>query len=306
MNYLQKLLISGHPLFITHDGFREAMCNEFPLNGASIKQREPESHLNKVLLELFHMSNVKESLLTEEYENAGIERGSIAYHPIFGFITSDCRWYFSSKQLEHDIIAAENNPQIGCHLLHINTPGGEAWYLDRLSETLRECKKPIIAFVEGSCCSAGYYIACHAQRIYACTANDYFGCIGTLVSFYDYEPYFEKLGIKKVEARATRSDLKNKETQDLRNGEAEEFIKDFLDPLNDQFINEVCACRDSLKKLKEDHPALRGKTYTTFPAIECGLIDDIRTLYQVVSECQTLSEQYISDIEMLNASYQII
>ena len=43
------------------------------------------------------------SLLTE------LPEGSIAYHRIWGFITSDCQWYFSSKQFERDLLAAEAN-----------------------------------------------------------------------------------------------------------------------------------------------------------------------------------------------------
>lgn len=33
MNELQNLLISGYPLFITIDGYRQAMLAAFPLNG---------------------------------------------------------------------------------------------------------------------------------------------------------------------------------------------------------------------------------------------------------------------------------
>lgn len=306
MNYLQRLLISGHPLFITHDGFRQTMCAEFPLHGIVAAHESEEKPLEKVRRELSYMSNVQNAHLTDEYENSNIESGSVAYHPVIGFVTADCSWLFSSKRLESNLRKAEDNPQIGCHLLHIDTQGGEAWYLDRLSETFQECKKPILAFVEGSCCSAGYHIACHAQKIYACTANDYIGCIGTMVSFYDFEPYFEKLGIKKVEARATKSDLKNQEFQQLRDGDSKEFVKDFLDPMNEEFLNTVCSQREALGKLEKDNPVLRGKTYTTYPAIDCGLIDGMRTLRQVVDECQLLSKQYISDIEMLQASYQII
>ena len=70
--------------------------------------------------------------------------------------------------------------------------------MDRLSETLRNAKKPILAIYEEYCASAAYYIGCHGQKLYATTSHDFVGCIGTMCSFWNFEPYFEKLGLKKM------------------------------------------------------------------------------------------------------------
>lgn len=162
-------------------------------------------------------------------------------------------WYFSSKQLEADLQAAEANPQITCHFLHINSPGGEAWYLDRLSETLRSCEKPILTYYEQMCCSAGYYIGCHGQRVYARTANDYVGCIGTMCSFYNFEGYYEKLGIKHMKAKATKSDLKNKIFEDVYDGKYEKYVNEVLNPMNEQFLSAVRSQRSKLTDLLMTH-----------------------------------------------------
>ena len=321
LNYIQNLLVSGRPLAITHDGYRQLMLSEFPTvdvnshnSACHLAGRNPEALqlyqatkiLQQTLSQHFLPMNDECSRLTTEYENASIAAGAVAYHPVIGFITADCSYYFSSKALEVNLLAAENNPKIGCHLLHINTPGGEAWYLDRLSETMRSLNKPAIAYVEGSCCSAGYYIACHAQHIYAATLNDYIGCIGTMVSFYDFEPYFAQLGIRKVEARAEQSDLKNQEFEQLRQGKDKVFVKEFLNPMNDLFINEVTSQRAALAHLEKNTPVLRGKTYTTIPAIEEGLIDEQRKLFQVLDECYLLADNYLSDRDLLEKSYSVL
>ena len=169
MNELQNLLISGYPLFITIDGYRQAMLAAFPLNGKIDENSNPkgaygftptemaaylkdhtwyqfETHtaLQELQKMLTQENDIPGVTLTDEFDNEELPEGSIAYHRVWGTVMANSYWYFSSKQLEADLQAAEANPQITCHFLHINSPGGEAWYLDRLSETLRNCEKPII------------------------------------------------------------------------------------------------------------------------------------------------------------------
>lgn len=249
--------------------------------------------------------NTKQITLTDEFDSTELPDGAIAYHRVFGLITAGSRWYFSSQQLEKDIIAAEGNQAITAHLLHINSPGGEAWYLDRLSETLQNCRKPILAIYE-NCTSAAYYIACHAQRLYANTRFDLVGCIGTMTSFYDFENYYKKLGIKKVEAKASQSDLKNKVFDDLREGKSEDFVKRMLDPLNNSFLATVKSRRKQLALLSEESPVLRGETYYTEEAVEIGLCDGQRTLIEAIAECAAMGKEHAETVRKKNSLYNAI
>ena len=156
------------------------------------------------------------------------------------------------------------------------------------------------------CCSAGYYIGCHGQRIYAMTQNDYVGCIGTMCSFYDFEPYFAKLGIKKVEAKATKSDLKNKVFDDLLQGKDEQFVKDILDPMNVQFLNEVLSQRSKLIDLPDDTPVLRGETFYTPQAVELGLTDGCKTMVEAIAETSTMGREYTEAKKLKTAIYNYI
>ena len=330
MNELQNLLASGYPLFITIDGFRQAMLTAFPLHGkvdsdsnskaaygfsqaevsAYLKnhtwyQFESHAALQELQKQLTQDSEKPSVTLTDKFSDEQLPDNSIAYHRVWGTVMADSYWWFSSKQLEADLQAAGANPQITCHFLHINSPGGEAWYLDRLSETLRACQKPILTLYEQMCCSAGYYIACHGRCVYATTANDYVGCIGTMCSFYDFEEYFAKLGIKLVEAKATGSDLKNKTFNDLRHGKSEKYIQDFLNPLNEQFLSEVRLQRNKIADLPDDTPVLRGETFLTPKAIEFGLADGTRTFAEAVAEAITMGSEYADMNKLKTAIYNI-
>lgn len=318
MDEIQTLLLSTHPLWITEDAYRRLMVAAFPLysNVASIEHKRAEQAMtiaevreylktytfyqyetHKALEVLSSKAaqseETKEVQLTDEYDSPSLNEGSIAYHRIFGVVSADSYWYFSSRQLEQDTMAAENNPQISAHLLHINSPGGEAWYMDRLSETLRNAKKPILAIYEEYCASAAYYIGCHGQKLYATTSHDFVGCIGTMCSFWNFEPYFEKLGLKKITAKATNSTRKNKVFEDLKDGKTEEYIKNVLDLMNEQFLAEVKAMRPKLSELGDDAPVLQGESFYTEPAEEVGLIDGKRTLLEAIAEVAQMGDAYM-------------
>lgn len=155
MDEIQTLLLSTLPLWITEDAYRQLMVAAFPLNGTvvSFEQKKAEQAMSipeireylkthtyyqyetheallAISAKVSQRDETKSVQLTDEYNSPSLDDGTIAYHRVFGVVTANSYWYFSSKQLEQDIIAAENNPQISAHLLHINSPGGEAWYMD--------------------------------------------------------------------------------------------------------------------------------------------------------------------------------
>lgn len=209
----------------------------------------------------------------------------VFYHPISGMILSHPSFYydwgygwremFSTTGFLNNLKAADAMPNVLAHFLHINSGGGIAWLLDVAAEAMRECKKPIYAFIEYQCCSAAYYLASQATVVKAFTQNDIIGSIGTLTTGINLDGYYEQLGIKLVEAYATRSDLKNKKEDDLLDGKPEEYIKTRLDPLQQQFEQNVRAGRPLLNDLPDDHPVFRGETFFASEAQELGLIDGI-------------------------------
>lgn len=252
-------------------------------------------------------AELKDISLTNDFSSEELPEGSIAYHRIFGTITSNSSWYFSSKQFEKDLIAAESNPSISVHFLHINSGGGEAWYLDRLSETMRSLKKPVEVLVEQYCASAGYYIACHsANGIHALTKNDQIGCIGTMISFYDFSAYYEKLGIKLIQEKSSLSPLKNKKFEDLRSGHPEQYVEDVLDPLTVQFLNEVKSSRPKLANFPEDDPVFQGETFDTQHSIDKGLIDSMMTLPEAIVHANSRGREYLDSISLRNKINQYV
>lgn len=126
------------------------------------------------------------------------------------------------------------------------------------------------------------------------TANDIIGCIGTMIETYDFSGYYEKLGIKIIRETAEKSDLKNKKYDDLRAGKPKQYIDDVLNPLTEQFLNEIRASRPELSELPEDDPVFRGETFDTPNAIEKKLIDGSMTFLEAVAKAVDLGRNYIN------------
>lgn len=304
MNEILSILLSERPLFITSEGYRQMVMTVLPYMKPSdaaelpkvksffldppLYKDETTKALSALKKLLASADTTKAIEITNDFENQELPADTIAYHRVKGFITGDSRWCFSSKQLEQDLLAAERNPQICAHLMHINSSGGEAWYMDRLSETLRSLTKPILTLCEGCMASAAYYIGCHGRKVYAVTNGDFIGSIGTMVTFHDFEPYYASLGIKLIEAKADKSDLKNKMADNLIAGKPKQYIDEVLNPINEEFLGEVRSQRKALASMDQDHPVLRGEVYLTARAQEVGLIDGTRTFPEAVAELMSM------------------
>lgn len=180
--YLQQLLLSRQGLLITAEGYASVVAEAFPNvhDSDSVEKGHAEMLYTEVISGALDLCSSqvrmafpdKDISIVSDYASEELPDNSIAYYPVFGVITSNSWWRFSSKQFEKDLLASESNPAIIAHFVHIDSPGGEAFYMDRLSETMRDLSKPVVVLAERVCASAGYLIACHGTRIFAATGYD--------------------------------------------------------------------------------------------------------------------------------------
>lgn len=309
---ITDLIASQSPLLITKEAYLQAIFHIINTSSVSkLAKPDPSSFFfdddiptyeeqNKKALDKIRaaikMSSASGVNLTTEYRSNEIPSLSVAYHRVFGTILSDAVYSFSSKDFTRNLVAADSNDLISCHFVHINSGGGEAWYLDQVSLAMASCVKPIYVFIEKYCCSAAYYIGCHGQKMVCLTQNDTIGCIGTMISFWNLDPYLQNLGIQIIEEYAHQSDLKNKKYTDLKEGKPDQFITEELDPLAAQFITAVRTNRSALSSLQDDSPILRGETYDGSAAVANGLVDGILTIEQSVAEAYAMGKEYADRI----------
>lgn len=217
------------------------------------------------------------------FDSESIEPGSIAYHPVFGDIRMDSYWRFSTRQFMKDLKAAEDNPAIVAHLIHVNSPGGEAYGCHEAFQLIRSLKKPVVGLIDSLACSAGYYLIAGCDKIFANSIFSHIGCIGIMATFYNDDKQLEDWGYTVHEYYSHLSTRKNKVFNDANDGDGEEYITRFLDPMAQTFIDHVTEARGDVSQ-----EALEGETFYAAEAMAAGLIDGVATLEEVLQHIDNL------------------
>ena len=241
-------------------------------------------------------------LVAFDYDSPDIQEGSIAYHPVFGPVYYRSSWRFSTERFTRDLEAAEDNPAIMAHIIHVDSVGGEAFGCHEAFETVKALKKPCYGVIDTVAASAGYYLVAAADRIYTSSIFSEVGCIGTMAVMYDDSGWLKQIGLEEHEYYSSYSPLKNKVFNDAREGNGEDFVKKWLDPMARQFIDDVKSVRPEIVQ-----PAQEGETYYAAEALSAGLVDGENTLEEVIAFIQKKHgsknpEQNTVDINQLNFS----
>lgn len=135
-------------------------------------------------------------------------------------------------------------------------------------------------------CSAAYYIGSASDYIIANKRADHIGSIGTMIYFIDFTGWYEKEGAKVITEYATKSTDKNKDYEELIKGNPESYIKNQLDPITEDFINDIKQVRS-----KVNEEVFTGKTYSASDAITMGLVDELGTLQTAIDKVFELAKK---------------
>ena len=210
----------------------------------------------------------------EDYNTTGLyeEESVTAVVHISGVIMKSDGWCsLGTQSLAKKIKALEADDKVNSILLKIDSPGGMVDGTQALHETLKNCTKPTLAFVDdGTCASAAYEIAAGCNEIWSAKTTDRIGSIGTMISIYNLDKMYEKEGIQIHDIYATKSTDKNKIYKDASEGNYKGIISKILDPMNEQFIEAIKSQRPQISE-----KALSGEIFMASEALKLGLIDQI-------------------------------
>lgn len=168
--------------------------------------------------------------------------------------------------------------------LNINSPGGSAVQSDLVSTYIKEKSAkhnvPVIAFVEDTAASGGYWLACTGSEIYAARSS-VVGSIGVISQGLGFHQLIDKWGIE----RRTFTAGENKSVMDpfapLKEKDVE-IIKGLLNNIHQHFIDHVKTSRGD-RLIGEDQVIFNGEFWTGEQALALGLIDGIDNLDSYVA-----------------------
>lgn len=209
---------------------------------------------------------------------------------------------YSQKWTLDRLDDAIHNPNNKGLILSINTPGGSVYETDEVYLKLKEYKKtgrPLYAAMGSMAASGGYYLSAPADKIVA-NRNCWTGSIGvTIGTVFDVSGFLEKNGIKTVTITSGKNKAMGSIVDPLTK-EQKAIYQSLVDEAYEQFVGVVAQGRKmpvaQVKKLAD------GRIYTAKQALQNGLVDQVGTLDDAVSD---MKKQYrLWDCEVYDMKYE--
>jgi ClpP class serine protease len=173
---------------------------------------------------------------------------------------------------------------IAAVILKINSGGGSVEGTGEFAQVIKwaDSIKPMIAYTDGLCASAAYWIASACRTIFASYETVEVGSIGTAIKFIDNREAMKQYGYKEIYINADPSVDKNADYYKALDGDYGPIKLHILNPTNDIFLLNVRENRagrliETTSKqgdITRIEP-LSGNVYLAQKAIDNGLIDEI-------------------------------
>ena len=190
-----------------------------------------------------------------------------------------------SKTYADAIEKARKNKSIDAVILRVNSGGGGAIASDIIANEVKKCTqgddaKPVYASMGGYAASGGYFISCHADKIYA-DPTTITGSIGVVGMMMSGEELLKKVKVNfstvKTSKYADMGSFNRKMTDDEK-----AKIEKYIHLSYDSFIGNVAEGRGMTKEAV--HEVAQGRVWTGVQAKERGLVDEIGSLEDVKEE----------------------
>lgn len=187
-----------------------------------------------------------------------------------------------SGTIMKEIRKASNDSNVKALILRLNTPGGSVTAAEEISREITRFKekthKPVIAAMGDTAASAGYWLAAHADKIYA-NNTTLTGSLGVYMPYMNFNGIYDKIGLKTKKIKSGKfKDIMSPDRPMTK--EEEKLLQDMVDEMYGQFVDVIVEGRHmSRKKVLK---LADGRVYTGRQAKKLGLVDGIGNYYDVL------------------------
>jgi signal peptide peptidase SppA len=190
-----------------------------------------------------------------------------------------------------DIRTASRDPEIGCILLSIESPGGTSAGTYELAEEVRRAAgiKPVIAHATDIIASAAYWAGVNADQI-SMNLPGRAGSIGTYMTAIDSSTAAAQQGIKVV--TLSTGEFKGMGAPGTSLTESHlSYLQDLVNNTNRQFLSGV----EKGRKLSQQHVAelADGRVFDAETSLSKKLIDKIQTFDEAFQDAYDRADQHL-------------
>lgn len=178
----------------------------------------------------------------------------------------------------------KNDDTIEGIVFDIDSGGGQVSGTPEFYDYIKSYPKPVVTYTSGYMCSAAYYIGSAADHVIANPRAEAIGSIGAYIQFLDLTGYYESQGAKLHTIYASKSSEKNKAYREALEGNYDAMIKEELDPIVEDFINDIKGAMPSV-----DQKAFKGATFSGPMALELNLVNELGTLQDAINKVYDLN-----------------
>lgn len=202
-----------------------------------------------------------------------------------------------TRTLARRLSEADGQDSVIGHILIFEGPGGAANAVPELADAIKDCKKPVLGWVDGMAASAHQYVLSYCTEKWASRPTDIVGSIGTMLMFSGRisksdENLFKE---RQVTIYADAAFEKNEEYEKAINDFDFKLAKErILNPHNQQFVNDIL---NNCPGVKDNH--LHGRTFQAAEVVG-ALIDTIGNFDEAVKRVVALGTAQSQNLQQKN------
>jgi len=191
------------------------------------------------------------------------------------------------EKFERILDKIKKNKDIKAIVLRVNSPGGSALASEKILRKIKSIKQdmPVVVSMGPVAASGGYYISCHADKIFA-DPYTITGSIGVVSLLPNLKGISEKIGIKnETIVKGKYSDIfdltKDQSQEDIQ------IIRGSMEKIYTEFKARVSEGRN-ISEIELEKIA-QGQIWTGRQAKENGLVDELGGLNSAILEAKKLA-----------------
>jgi protease-4 len=201
--------------------------------------------------------------------------GTVAVIPIQGEIAYGSSDILGGSVVNPEIIKsqikeAEEDSSVSAILLDINSPGGTPVASTEIMEAVKNCKKPVVAWISDTGASGAYLVASGADKIVA-SKSSWVGSIGVILSLTNLSDLYKMLGIDRYSIKGGKYKDMGADYRNLT-PEEQNMLQSMVDQEHDNFISIVAENRKLDKNYVKS--IAEGQVFTGTQAKDLKLIDE--------------------------------